>query len=214
MPRTVEITVFDFAELSDDAREKARSWYREGIGDYEWFDCVFDDFEAICDCLGVRLAPVTVRLMGGGMRQKPTIRFSGFWSQGDGACFEAHYSYRKDASRKLRDHAPMDAELHRIAEELQAAQRRNFYQLHAHIRHQGRYTHEYSMAISVERDSSTCQDMTADAEDIVAEAMRDLARWLYRQLESEWTAITADEAVDEEIAANRYAFTADGEIFA
>ena len=39
------------------------------------------------------------------------------------------------------------------------------------------------MAISAERDSRTSQAMTAAAEDAVIEALRDLARWLYRQLE-------------------------------
>ena len=32
--------------------------------------------------------------------------------------------------------------------------------------------------------------------------MRDLARWLYRQLELEYNYLTSDEAVDETIGAN------------
>ncbi len=69
------------------------------------------------------------------------------------------------------------------------------------------------MAISVERDSPTWQDMIADAEDIVIEALRDLARWPYRQLEREYEYLTSDEAVDEAIAANDYTFTSDGKRF-
>lgn len=42
------------------------------------------------------------------------------------------------------------------------------------------------MAISVTRDSPTWQDMTDDAEEVVTEALRDLARWLYLQLEREY----------------------------
>lgn len=57
------------------------------------------------------------------------------------------------------------------------------------------------MVISVERDSPTGQEMTADAEDIVTEALRDLARWLYRQLEREYAFQTSDEAVDEAMTA-------------
>jgi hypothetical protein len=96
---------------------------------------------------------------------------------------------------------------------LQAIQRRNFYQLHATVTHRDRYYHEYSMAISVERDSPTGQDMTADAEVTVIEAMRDLARWLYRQLEREYDYLTSDVVVDEAITANAYAFTAAGRRF-
>ena len=151
--------------------------------------------------------------MGGGSRQKPCIFFSGFWSQGDGACFEGYYSYRKNASAEIRTHAPQDTTLHGIADALQSVQRRNFYQLRAEATHRGRYHHEYCMAISVDRDSPTYQDMTADAEDIVIEALRDLARWLYRQLEREHEYLTSDEAVDESIIANDYTFTASGRRF-
>ncbi len=69
------------------------------------------------------------------------------------------------------------------------------------------------MAISVERDSPNYQDMTADAEEAVIEALRDLARWLYRQLEREYEYLTSDEAVDEAIIANEYTFTETGRRF-
>lgn len=92
-------------------------------------------------------------------------------------------------------------------------QRRNFYQLRADVSHRGHYYHEYCMEISVERESPTYQDMTADAEETVIEALRDLARWLYRQLESEYNALHSDEAVSETIVANAYTFTASGRRF-
>ena len=69
------------------------------------------------------------------------------------------------------------------------------------------------MAISVERASPTWQDMTPEAEAIVIEALRDLARWLYRQLEREYDYLTPDEAVDEAITANEYTFTEAGRRF-
>lgn len=69
------------------------------------------------------------------------------------------------------------------------------------------------MAISVERESRTYQDMTADAEETVIEALRDLARWLYRHLEREYNALNSDETVDETIASNAYTFTATGSRF-
>ncbi|MET3793265.1 6-pyruvoyl-tetrahydropterin synthase [Aquamicrobium terrae] len=92
-------------------------------------------------------------------------------------------------------------------------QRRNFYQLRAEVSHRGHYYHEYCMAISVERESPTYQVMTADAEEVVIEALRDLARWLYRQLDHEYAYLTSDEAVDEVIVANAYTFTEAGRRF-
>ena len=213
MPEIIETTVYSLDELSDASKEKARDWYREGGFDYDWFEFVYDDFERVCAILGIRLDTRTVRLYGGGTRQKSCIWFSGFWSQSDGACFEGRYSHAKAAPRKIREYAQKDDDLHRIADALQEIQRRNFYQLHAAVSHRGRYYHEYCMAISVERDSPTYQDMTPDAEDAIAEALRDLARWLYCRLEREYDYLTSDEAVDEVITANEYTFTEPGSRF-
>ncbi|PIO99493.1 antitoxin of toxin-antitoxin stability system [Pleomorphomonas carboxyditropha] len=213
MSKVIETTVYQFDELSDAAKEKARDWYREGSFGYDWYDSVYEDFRRVAEILGLHLKTRTVRLYGGGTRQEPCLWFRGFWSQGDGACFETFYSFRKEAPRRIRNYAPQDTELHRITDALQSVQRRNFYQLHAEASHRGHYYHEYCMAISVERDSPTRQDMTAGAEEVMIEALRDLARWLYRQLEREYDYLTSDEAVDEAITANEYTFTEAGRRF-
>lgn len=213
MPEIICTTVYQFPELSGAAKDKARSWYRE-IGPHDdWWDVVYEDFEQVCEILGIRMKTTPVRLMGGGMRQKPCIWFSGFWSQGDGACFEGYWSHAKDAPARIRSYAPKDATLHGIADRLQAIQRRNFYQLAAEISHRGRYYHEYTMSVDVARDSPTWQPPTEDAEETVREAIRDLARWLYRQLQAEYDHLTSDEAVEDGIIANEYTFTETGRRF-
>ena len=213
MPQVIATTVYRLDELPEGARDRARAWYREDGFDYDWYDSVFEDFERIAEILGICLKTRPVRLMGGGTRREPQISFTGFWSQGDGASYQALYAFRKNATREIRGYAPKDTRLHAIADDLQAIQRRNFYQLRADVSHRGRYSHEYCMAISVERDSPTYQDMTGDAEETIIEALRDLARWLYRQLEREYDYLSSDEAVDETIAANEYTFTAAGRRF-
>ena len=213
MPKIVETTVYSIDELSGAAKENARIWYRDqGLYD-EWYDFVYEDFETICRIIGITLATTPVPLYGGGTRDKPQVWFSGFWNQADGASFAGRYSYARGACKAIRAHAPKDDELHRIADELQAVQRRNFHQLHASIRQHGRYCHEYTMAIEVERDSPTWQPMTDGAEDAVIEALRDLARWLYRQLRSEYEHQTSDDAVDEIVSVNAWTFTSDGTRF-
>ena len=67
------------------------------------------------------------------------------------------------------------------------------------------------MEIVVNRESP--QSVTAKDEQGIAEALRDLARWLYRQLEREYEYQTSDAAVDEAILANEYTFTLDGRRF-
>ena len=47
----------------------------------------------------------------------------------------------------------------------------------------------------------------------MTEALRDLARWLYRQLEVEYDHLTSDEAIEEGIIVNEYTFTEGGRRF-
>ncbi len=210
MPDIICTRVYRFPELSDEAKEKARSWYRELGPHDDWWDAVYEDFERICEILGIHLKTTPIRLMGGGSRQKPCIWFSGFWSQGDGACFEGYLSHAKGAAARTRDYAPTDATLHGIADRLQAIQRRNLYQLAAEASHRGRSCHEYTMSIDVTRDSPIWQPPTEDAEEILTEALRDMARWLYRQLQAEYDRLTSKEAIEEGIIANEYTFTEGG----
>ena len=210
MPSIIETTVYQIDELSDTAKEQARSWYRENGMDYSWWDFIYDDFEEVCKILGISIETKKVPLMGGGTRLTPSIYFSGFWNQGDGACFAGRYSYAPGSAKSIRSYASQDEKLHSIADTLQTVQKRNFYQLHASISHQGRYCHEYSMSISVERDSDNYQEVPSSDEGIVIEQLRELARWLYRRLDEEYEHLTSDEAIDDTMRSNEYTFTATG----
>ncbi|EBO9655252.1 antitoxin of toxin-antitoxin stability system [Salmonella enterica] len=214
MSRVISTTVYLSDELSESAREKARTWYcEEGGLEYEWYDAVYEDFTLICNILGVRLKTRTFTTTGGRFHEKACIWFSGFCCQGDGACFEGHYRYQPQAARNIRDHAPQDEELHRIADELQAIQQRHFWQLQADIQHRGRYYHAHTMNITVTRHNVAAQDVTEDAEHALSEALYDLAHWLYCQLENEYDWLTSPEAVDEALIAGGYTFTETGQRF-
>jgi hypothetical protein len=213
MPQLIATTVYRIDELPEGAKDSARAWYREGGFDHDWYDAVYEDFQRIAEILGIRLKTRTTRLIGGRTRQDPCVWFSGFWSQGDGAAWEGFYSYRKYGAAELRAYAPKDKTLHRIAETLQAAQRQNFYQLSAEVTHRGNYYHAFSMAVAVTRDSAAAFEIARDAETVVTDALRDLANWLYRQLEQEYDYLTSDEAVDETLIANGYTFTEEGRRF-
>ena len=169
MPRIVETLVYELPELSRSARDRARAWYRDTCLDHGWYDAVFEDFQTVCGFLGVTLQTHAVPLLGGGTRDAPNLWFSGFAFQGSGASFDGTFRYAKNAARAIRSYAPNDETLHAIADNLQYVQRRNFYQLNGVIRQSGRYYHEYSMSIEVERDSPAGQAMTDDAEDTVVD---------------------------------------------
>lgn len=69
------------------------------------------------------------------------------------------------------------------------------------------------MSVDVTRDSATWQPPTKSAKEIVTEALRDLARRLYRQLEIEYDHLTFDEVIEEGIIVNQYTFTEGGRRF-
>ena len=102
MPEVIQTTVYTLDELDERAKSRARDWYRQASNDDDWYEVVFEDFGRVCEILGVELATRTVGLYGGGTRQKPCIWSSGFSSQGDGACFEGAYSYRKGSAQEIR----------------------------------------------------------------------------------------------------------------
>jgi hypothetical protein len=56
MPEVIETTVYTFEELDERAQERARDWYRQASAHDDWHVTVFEDFERICEILGVDLA--------------------------------------------------------------------------------------------------------------------------------------------------------------
>lgn len=44
---TITRTLYQFDELSDEAKEKARDWYREGALDYDWWNFTYDDAKTV-----------------------------------------------------------------------------------------------------------------------------------------------------------------------
>lgn len=211
MPREITSTVYKFDELSDRAKERARDWWRElESQDSDW-SCMYDDFEQVAKIIGITFDTRPVKLMGGGTRYESKIYWSGFSSQGDGACFEGSYEYNLDCARKIRQYAPQDEKLHAIADGLVAIQRKYFYKLQAKITHRGNYYHAYSMDVEVYRDgASSNYTSEEDACDTITELMRDFANWMYRHLEKEYEYRMSDENVDESIRANEYEFDEQG----
>jgi hypothetical protein len=203
--------VFRFAELSDTAKEKARDWWRRCENEtFDAVDLIRDDVERIAGILGIRFESHSVHLMSGKTRQEPNIWYSGFYSQGDGACFDASYAYAKGCAKAIRAYAPQDKRLHAIADELQRAQASAFYHLEASARHLGHYYHSGCMQIEVSRTDN--RDVTHEQYAAVESALRSFADWIYRQLETEYEFRMSDKNVDESIICNEYRFTRSGSI--
>lgn len=199
MPHIQSKTVYLFHELSETAKERARQKTREwACEDSFWYESVIEDFITIAGLLGYET-------------DHKSVYFSGFSSQGDGACFVGTFRSRDYQPAKLPNYAPQDAELQRINAELASflKEHPNFF---ARISHYGHYSHEHSTRFACEElDADENEDITTgETEDAFKEISRDLMRWLYRQLEREYEWQNADEQIDDMLTANEYEFNEDG----
>lgn len=197
--RTIETVVYKYDELSDSAKQKAREWYLEGGLCYDWWDFCYEDFCRVAEILGIEISC----RQGRGAQ----IYFTGFYCQGSGSSFVGKYRYAKGAVKAIKDYAPKDEELNRIAKALQGVQSRHFYKLRASITS----VRDHSIRVEVWHDDDRYRDI-GDAEDDISTLMNDFNDWMFRYLEREYEWLTSDEQVEELIVANEYEFDEDGNI--
>lgn len=194
--QTIQINLFKFNELSEKAKKKAIESNHDINVSYQWWDSVLGDAENIAKILGL---------------SDMNVFFSGFYSQGDGASFSAAFQYENGMTSKIKDYAPADTELHRIAKSIFSAHKKGFYKLSGKISCEGRYCHEYAMRIDIISHETHGYDFDFSvAEDELLESYRDLARWIYRQLQEEYEYRTGGEAIADALEDMDYDFTADG----
>lgn len=191
--REESVKIYQFNELSDSAKETARDEYRNIGMQYTWWDCAINDVKEIGKLMGIDI---------------DSVYFSGFWSQGDGACFTGEYEYKKGSVKAVKEYAPLDEELHKIAEYLVSIQKRHFYSLYTRVSHSGRYNHEYCTHFDITDHRGV--EVPDDTEEALKDALRDYMRWIYKRLESEYEYLTSDAAIDESIEVNQYEFLETG----
>jgi hypothetical protein len=197
--------VYEFDELDEKGKEKAREWYRDASSDDTiWSECVIDDAKTI------------LALMGWDIDK---IYYSGFNSQGDGACFTGTWRADNVKVGKAKEYAPTDEELHKIAkiyEEL--AEKHPVTSMS--VKHSGRYCHENCTEFDAFDGGFYELEMGNDemvkneeSKNIFIETSKDAMRWIYKNLEREWDFQNSDETIDENIKANFYTFTESGKRF-
>jgi len=171
--------------------------YRYINVDYDWWDSVYDMFREDMKAVGI------------GVQR---MYFSGFCSQGDGACFvgslDSAHTY---LDRHHKDQFPMIRKL------LEAGGG-----LYVRCEHSGRYYHENCTSFWVDADTLTgmidqptefheqvveqwqelLEDELSDFEKAVIDQWREYMGQLYSNLEEEYDHLTSDEAVWDAIEAN------------
>ena len=80
-----EISTYTYQQLNDEAKEQAKQWWYEHGAEHEWWEFTYEDFKRE----GYELGFVIDK-----------FGFSGFYSQGDGACWEG----KVDVATWLKTH--------------------------------------------------------------------------------------------------------------
>ena len=194
--RTIQTIAYSFDELSEDAKDTARKWFRKLDSTWEYeSEYILEDCKDIAKNIGIDI---------------DKIYYSGFSSQGDGACFTGSYRYKKESVKAIREDMPNNIELNRIVRELASAQKKYFYGIQASITHSYRYYFAKSTDISVEHNYNDIQ-IGERTEERIQDALTDFMDWIYARLRDSYFDTLEDEYIDEAIIANNYEFDEDGE---
>lgn len=181
---TIVKTYLTFNELNDKQKVKALDDHRDCNINYGWWESTFQDRTNILKMLGFL---------------DVEIGFSGFNSQGDGACFTGHFVVPKtpqeihDRITKVKEYAP-NFELHDFDKLDTVDLGVDEVILEIDKFYYGYYCH-----------SSTVR--TDD--DKVTKFVRDFSDQLYKDLESEYNYLRSDEQVAESLIMNEVEFDLD-----
>lgn len=189
--RTIEQQIFPYSELSTAAQQKVHNDYIEGM-ESDWHDSTIEDAQQVAGHLGIY--PIG-------------IYYRGFSSQGDGACFVGRWYRRQVNVEALKVYAPIDETLHNIAEELAKAPDGLF----VDITHTSNYYHENTMQFEFNAQDEV-EDFVPDP-DAVRASLRRFAKWIYRQLETEYSHRISLEAFEEQEADSENEYYEDGRLY-
>lgn len=205
-----EKTVFQFSEISPIAQRNARDRLRAGqFLPPDWWDTVYEDADCVAKLLGIQISPRDNR----NGHPRLNIYFSGFWSQGDGACFAGKYRPKLDALEAVTEYAPQDETLHAIARDLTVFQvtARMVYGAEIETDIKGsssNYYHSHTMYLdSCEFTNGSpfvgVSPSAAHINELLA-LMRRFADWVYFCLEAEYEYLISDESLDEILSEHEF----------
>jgi hypothetical protein len=194
--RIKETNLYQFNELSEAAKAHAIDWWISSGIDGDWHECTLQDTIDALELIGF---------------SDINILFSGFSSQGDGACFTGSYEYQKGAVKSVKKEFPKWEALHRLAEQMQLVSSRYFYRLCFMLEHNGRYQHENSVTVNyVERSDGYGINNEYDLFDELQGIVREFMQEIYFMLEKEYRHCTSKEQASENIVINEYEFNENG----
>ncbi len=188
MIKVVSYEIRQWHELDEATRIKAVNKHRDiNVDRYDYANEIIKDFEAELQSKGFIGAKIS---------------YSGFWSQGDGLCFDCDSI---DTAKFLPSRMKGYAEY--ITLDIRKNGHANYYS-HRKTRYiDSEYEISDSRWVSKARGIAT-KEAKANCQVVYLDACREY----YRLLEKDYDYLTSDEAVIDTIKANEYYFDSDGNI--
>ena len=191
--RTEMVDIYTFDELDEKAKDTAREWFRTDYPDYNWWEPIYYDFIVKVEKYGIEL-------------EENDIRFSGFYSQGDGASF-------------VCDDVDLDKFLSYTGIKIKHGLKKIFIdntQLFIG-RTSSHYCHENTVQVNVcyqdigdYRIDKYLNDIAENICGKLEELKNNLCNDLYKDLESCYYDLLSDDSIDDNIICNEYEFYKDG----
>lgn len=187
--RTVRTKVYSFDELSEGAKEKVLNNFRDINTNYDdWSEPLLEGFKEYLHNSGFL---------------DPEIYFSGFWSQGDGLCFDAKIETSKFAETTNEKRIVKLIDLDFLEGfEIQKTCFSNH------------YSHEKTRYIDFSPVDQKNINIVLELMSNKIETIRkNMCLEFYSKLEKYYYELQSYESVKESIIANEYEFTKDGNLF-
>lgn len=187
------IKAFPYSELSDKAKEFARIEYAE-TRDFDWYTNTVEAIKTMGSVIGFDIE---------------NLYFSGFASQGDGACFKGRVAYKKGALAQVKKDYPTDEVFQEIAQQWVALQRNYLYGITARVYQSGHYMHSGCTRIEI----LSAHQYHANFDDFAVLAIcRKFMDMAYKMLEDEADYLDSEPAFIEACDANEWEFTESGKM--
>lgn len=218
-----EQTEFTYEELSPKAKEKALEWWAN-TQDHEWWDCTYAQAKEDAKAKGFEIED---------------IRFSGFWSQGDGASWTGTVNLSQFLDHYLKDDNPAYGRYFTLqalidegwVEHRVSIERSGFYYSHSGMMREGGVSLSALDGLDEDSEERLQADgplqranvyqlhVGIDTDALVVELLewvikeaREFADEIYADLEAEHEHLTSEESLIESAYSNGWRFDEDGEL--
>jgi len=209
--KTIEVTLYEFKELSPEVQKKVISRESNINTDYDWWDATYDDFATFCETIGIEV-------------DLKNTHFTLSYSQGDGAGFSASIdlpklltaietqSWKDGYPKEDLKFYPVTTNMKRVCKLISAGKIDG----KAWIEESNRGTSSTLYSDYVIMSDKDTQTRVDDALNELIEFLEDVTKkinyWFFRNLRNECDYLSSEEAIIETIEANEYTFEANGKM--